>query len=132
MFSHQDTVTIRFEDADPAGVVFYPRAIALAHAAVENLIRCSPLGWEAWFASPTHAAPLRRAEADFFHPMHPGETFQTRAAVEKLGNTSVAFLVEFSDRAGRTTARVRTVHVLIDKRSGEPVPLTGEIRSALA
>ena len=61
MFSHQDTVTIRFEDADPAGVVFYPRAIALAHAAVENLIRCSPLGLEAWFASPTHAAPLRRA-----------------------------------------------------------------------
>jgi acyl-CoA thioesterase FadM len=99
---------------------------------VENLIRCSPLGWEAWFASPTHAAPLRRAEADFFQPMRPGETFQTCAAVEKLGNSSVAFIVEFSDRADRTTARIRTVHVLIDKRSGEPVPLTAEIRSALA
>jgi acyl-CoA thioesterase FadM len=64
--------------------------------------------------------------------MRAGETFTARAVVESTGTTSATFVVEFSDRAGRTTARVRTVHVLIDKLSGEPVPLTGEIRSALA
>ena len=132
MRAHEEAVTIGFADADPAGVVFYPRAIALAHGLVENLIRHSPLGWEAWFASPTHVAPLRHAEADFLRPMKAGEIFTARATVEATGTTSVTFLVEFSDRAGRTTARIRTVHVLIDKRSGEPVPLTGEIRSALA
>ena len=132
MRAHEEAVTIGFADADPAGVVFYPRAIALAHGLVENLIRHSPLGWEAWFASPTHVAPLRHAEADFLRPMKAGEMFTARATVEATGTTSVTFLVEFSDRAGRTTARIRTVHVLIDKRSGEPVPLTGEIRSALA
>jgi len=129
---HEQKITIRFADADPAGVVFYPRAIALAHSVVEDLIRHSPLGWEAWFASPTHAAPLRHAEADFLRPMKPGEIFTARAAVEKLGSTSVTFLVEFLDPAGRIAARIRTVHVLIDKESCTPVPLTGEILSALA
>ena len=69
MLSAQQSIIIRFEDADPAGVVFYPRAIALAHAAVEDLLRRSALGWDAWFASPHYAAPLRRAAADFFLPM---------------------------------------------------------------
>ena len=121
---------IRFADADPAGVIFYPRAVALAHAAVEDLIRHSSLGWEAWFASPSHAAPLRHAEAEFFQPMRPGETFTSVAMVEKLGTTSVSFLVEFNDAQGRTAARIRTVHVLIDKTNGGRMPLTAAIRAA--
>ena len=129
---HEEIVTIRFEDADPAGVIFYPRALALAHAVVENLIRSSPLGWNGWFAAPHQAAPLRRAEADFLQPMKVGEEFAARASVESLGHTSATFLVEFSDRSGRTAARIRTVHVLIDKRTGQPAPLTEEIRAALA
>lgn len=130
MLSLRQSVTIRFEDADPAGVVFYPRALALAHAAVEEMIRCSPLGWAAWFDSPDRAAPLRRAEADFFLPMKPGRAFGIRAEVEGAGRTSVTFLVEFLDGEERTAARIRTVHVLVDKTTGQPVPLTAEMRSA--
>ncbi len=125
-------VFIRFEDADPAGVIFYPRAIALAHAVVEELLCRSPLGWNAWFASPTHAAPIRRAEAEFFHPMRPGEKVTARASVENLGETSVTFVVEFVNAAGNVAARVRTIHVLIDKNNGRPLPLTAEIRAALS
>lgn len=131
MLSARQTIIIRFEDADPAGVVFYPRAIALAHAAVEDLLRRSALGWDAWFASPHYAAPLRRAEADFFLPMKPGQSFEVCASVEKAGTSSVTFLVEFLEAAGNTAARVRTVHVLVDKTSGRPLPLTAEIRAAL-
>lgn len=132
MRTHQESVTIRFDDADPAGVVFYPRALGLAHGVVENLIRRSPLGWESWFASPTHAAPLRHAEADFLLPMRPGQTFQASAAVEKVGDTSVTFVVEFRDKEERTAARIRTTHVLIAKADGRPVPLTAPMREAFA
>jgi acyl-CoA thioesterase FadM len=130
MLSREQATMIRFADADPAGVIFYPREVALAHAAVEDLIRHSSLGWEAWFTSPSHAAPLRHAEAEFFQPMRPGETFTSVAMVEKMGNTSVSFLVEFNDAQGRTAARIRTVHVLIDKTNGGRLPLTAAIRAA--
>lgn len=131
MLSARQSITIRFADADPAGVVFYPRAIALAHAAVEDLLRRSTLGWDAWFASPDYAAPLRRAEADFFLPMKPGQSFAVCASVEKMGTSSVTFLVEFLEAAGNIAARIRTVHVLVEKKTGQPLPLGAEIRSAL-
>ena len=128
---HEEKITIRFADADPAGVVFYPRAIALAHSMVENLIRHSDIGWHAWFASPDRAAPLRHAEADFFLPMRAGEAFTARATVEKIGDTSVTFLVKFANGAGEIAARIRTLHVMIDKATGEPLRITEEVRAAL-
>lgn len=130
MLTGRKQCLIRFADADPAGVVFYPRAIAMAHSAVEDLVRGSSLGWDAWFASPVHAAPLRRAEADFFLPMKPGQKFEIRSRVEKIGDTSVAFVVEFLGEDQRTAARIRTVHVVIDKATGQPAPLTAEMREA--
>ena len=132
MRTHEEAVTIGFADADPAGVVFYPRAIALAHGVVENLIRSSGIGWQTWFASPDHAAPLRHAEADFLLPMRAGEIFTACSSVEKIGDTSVTFLVTFANTAGETAARIRTVHVMIDKTTGQPVRITEDIRAALA
>jgi len=132
MRTFEQNVLIRFEDADPAGVVFYPRAIALAHGVIEEMIRSSSLGWEAWFASLTHAAPVRQAEANFLEPMAAGEKLSAKAQVECLGETSVTFLVEFRNEAQRIAARVRSVHVLIEKATGRPVRLTSAIRNAFA
>jgi acyl-CoA thioesterase FadM len=132
MLRREQSVTIRFDDADPAGVVFYPRALALAHGVVEDMIRASALGWDAWFGSPLHAAPLRRAEADFFHPLRAGQTVTARAGVAEIGATSVTFAVEFATEDGAVAARFRTVHVLIAKDTGRPVPLTDAMRAAFA
>lgn len=130
MRSHVEQVTIPFGDADPAGVIFYPRTLTLAHNAVETLIRHSPLGWEKWFASPAHAAPICHAAADFLRPLAVGETFTLRAVVEEIGETSVSFSADFINAAGQVAARVRTVHVLVDRTSGKPTPITKEIRHA--
>jgi len=127
----ETSVTIRFEDADPAGIVFYPRAIALAHGVVEDLIRTTEVGWHGWFENHGLAAPVRHAEADFLAPMRAGETLRARAWVEKLGETSGTFVVEFLGNEGETRARIRTVHVLVDRATGNPVPMTPEVRKAL-
>ena len=126
--SHAEQVVIPFGDADPAGIVFYPRLIGLAHNAVENLIRSSSLGWSAWFASPNHGAPVRRVEADFLLPMAAGAAFTALAQVEKVGDTSVTFVVEFRGDRGKVAARVRTVHVLVDKATGKPTTLSEAMR----
>jgi len=127
----ETTVTIRFEDADPAGIVFYPRAIALAHGVIEDLIRQTALGWHGWFENHGLAAPVRHAEADFLAPMRAGETLRARAWVEKLGETSGTFVVEFAGAEGGVRARIRTVHVLVDRATNKAAALTPEIREAL-
>ena len=131
MPTYETAVTIRFEDADPAGIVFYPRVIALAHGAVEDLIRQTELGWHGWFENTGLAAPVRHAEADFLAPMRAGEVLRARVEVEKLGETSCTFVVQFTGPQADVRARIRTVHVLIDRKTGEPTPLTPEVRRAL-
>ena len=128
MTTAEEQITVGFGDADAAGILFYPRALALAHGAVENLIRRSPLGWDAWFASPEYAAPIRRAEADFLRPVRAGDIITLRTLVEKAGGTSVTFVVEFVDTSGLVALRVRTVHVLVDKATNRPAPLTAKMR----
>jgi YbgC/YbaW family acyl-CoA thioester hydrolase len=131
MASFETNITIRFEDADPAGIVFYPRAIALAHGVIEDLIRQTELGWHGWFENHGLAAPVRHAEADFFAPMRAGETLKARAWVEKIGETSGTFAVELLGSEGEMRARIRTVHVLVDRNTKQPVALTPEVRRAL-
>ena len=131
MPSYETAVTIRFEDADPAGVVFYPRAIALAHGAVEDLIRQTELGWHGWFENHGLAAPVRHAEADFLQPIRAGEVLRARVWVEKLGRTSSTFVVEFAGPDSGLRARIRTVHVLVERQSGKPTELTPEVLRAL-
>jgi len=131
MAAYETKVIIRFEDADPAGIVFYPRAIALAHSVVEDLIRQTQLGWHGWFENHGLAAPVRHAEADFVQPMRAGETLLARAWVDQLGETSGTFAVEFSGQENDLRARIRTVHVLIDRGTKNPVALTPEVRQAL-
>jgi len=126
--NHSEQVVIPFGDADPAGIVFYPRLIGLAHNAVENLIRDSSLGWSAWFASPDHGAPVRKVEADFLLPMTAGAVFTAHAQVETVGETSVTFVVEFRSDRHEVAARVRTVHVLVDKATGKPTALSEAMR----
>ncbi len=128
--SHEKSVTLGFGDCDPASVIFYPRAFALAHAAVEELLS-AVFSWDRWFASPIHACPVRHAEASFFLPMKPGEVFKITAATEKLGSSSLTFIVDFINAAGRTAASVRTVHVLVDKQSGRPAAIPREILAGL-
>lgn len=124
-------VVVRFEDADPAGIVFYPRAIALAHGVLEDLIRHTRIGWHGWFDHHGLAAPVRHAEADFLAPMRAGEALRARAWVETLGDTSGTFMVEFAGAEGGVRARIRTVHVLVDRATNKPAVLTPEIREAL-
>lgn len=131
MLSHEQSVMIRFGDADAAGVVFYPRALELAHGVVEEMIRGSALGWAGWFASPEHAAPLRHAEADFLRPMAAGKLFTARARVDRIGESSVTFVVDFLGDSGETAASVTTTHVLVAKGTGQPVSLGPELRRAL-
>lgn len=131
MAAYETSVTIRFEDADPAGIVFYPRAIALAHGVVEDLISQTALGWHGWFENHGLAAPVRHTEADFLAPMRAGEALRARAWVDRFGETSATFAVEFAGQDGETRARIRTVHVLVDRTSQKPVALSPEVREAL-
>ncbi len=125
------TLTAGFGDADPAGIVFYPQAIAMAHRLVEEFTRQTGPGWAGWFAHPAWAVPVRRVEAEFQSPLLPGAAFDATLQVKRLGATSVTLLVEFHAAFSQPAVLVTSVHVFVDRATGRPMAVPPEWRAAL-
>lgn len=111
---------IRFEEVDPAGILFFAKAFHLAHEALEVLLTSSPQGWDYWFNNPEWAVPIRSAQSEYYSPVHAGKTYLTRLSVEQPNDSSLNFQFELfntdSDNK-RSLLQVRTTHVFVDKKT---------------
>ncbi len=65
--------TIRFQDTDAAGVVYFANALAMCHEAYEASIAASGINLKLFFSNQEAAIPIVRASVDFFHPMFCGD-----------------------------------------------------------
>ncbi|MEO5368077.1 MAG: acyl-CoA thioesterase [Magnetococcus sp. WYHC-3] len=125
----EQTVTIAFHQADPAGVLFFARLFDLAHDAYEAWMRQwgHPLNLE-------RPLPLVHAEADYLRPMRFGDRLRLQLTVVEVGRSrfvlECCFLGTVGDDVMR--ARVRTVHVAVDPVSGAAMALDAELRDFLA
>jgi len=129
-FEHQRRV--RFQDTDPAGIVFFANIFVYCHEAFEELLRAVGMPLETIIASREQVLPLAHAEADFKKPFRVGVLVTTRVTVAEIGDRSVRFQYDMADEKGETLARVTTVHVAVDPASGRSMPLSLRLREALA
>ena len=122
---------IRFQDADPAGIVFFGHVLGFCHEAYEELLRAEGLPLEHLLADGKAGYPLRHAEVDFLSPMRIGMLVKFEVVVARVGTSS--FRVEFTlrDQAGVELARAATVHVTVDRVAMKPVPIPDNLRAAL-
>ena len=129
------TVTIRFDEADARGVLFYGRVQALAHRVFEDFVVSELVGaWEDWFESAAFVAPIKHAEATFHRPMRPGHQYDVELAVAKVGESSFEVRTTFVDRAGATPvlcAEARIVKAFADPATWTKMPIPSAIRARL-
>lgn len=122
---------IRFQHCDPAGIVFYPRYVEMINATVED-----------WFAAVVGipfaeihvtrnvAIPAVALSVDFSAPSRLGEVLTFGLAVERLGTSSVALVINAScDGAPRLAAKLTLV--FIDKTDMRPRPWPQDFRLAM-
>lgn len=67
------TRTIRFQDTDAAGVVYFANVLAMCHEAYEASLAASGINLQSFFQNPTVAIPIVHASVDFFRPMFCGD-----------------------------------------------------------
>jgi 1,4-dihydroxy-2-naphthoyl-CoA hydrolase len=67
------TRTIRFQDTDAAGVVYFANVLAMCHEAYEESLAASGINLQSFFQNPTVAIPIVHASVDFFRPMFCGD-----------------------------------------------------------
>jgi len=81
--------TIRFSDADPAGIAFYPRIFDHLHEAFEDFFdNCSGTTYAKVLGEERIGFPAVHATAEFLKPLRHGDVIDVEITVVELGQTS--------------------------------------------
>jgi len=129
------TITIRFEEADARGVLFYGRLQALAHHVWEDFVVAELVDrWEDWFESREFVAPIKHAEATYHRPLRPGHQYVAELTIGKVGESSLEVVTRFLDESGPEPvlcAETRVVIVLADPIAWKKIPIPAGVRERL-
>jgi 1,4-dihydroxy-2-naphthoyl-CoA hydrolase len=118
--------TARLADTDAAGVVFFPRILAICHEAYEEALAAGGVKLEDLLGGNGVVVPIAKSTAEFLRPIRCGDKLRVSVVAEPLSENSFAlnFEVVKLGAVEKTAARVRTEHVCTApaKRARAPLP----------
>jgi len=105
--------TVRFQDTDAAGVVYFANILIICHEAYEVSLAASGINLKSFFTNPSVAFPIVHANVDFLRPMYCGDNFIINLLAEKIGLDKFEITYEMIiDEV--TVAKAITRHICID------------------
>ena len=122
------TRRIKFDEGDPAKIVFFAHVLTMAHETFEEFIVAAGWPWERWFSPTAYYVPIRHVECDYKAPFVPGQNYQVEAVVARMGETS--FQMQYTFRQGSVVhAVVKMAHAFIDKNGGGKMRVPDDVRA---
>ncbi|MGL5921903.1 acyl-CoA thioesterase [Chroococcidiopsis sp.] len=121
------TRTIRFQDTDAAGVVYFASVLSICHEAYEESLAASGINIQAFFSKSSVAIPIVHASADFFRPMFCGDKVLIDLTPKYMGDDYFEVTYKMVDAGDREVAKVLTEHVCIDPESRTRQQVPSEI-----
>ena len=110
--------TVRFQDTDAAGVVYFANVLAMCHEAYEASLAATDIDLKKFFSNPAIAIPIVHAEVDFFRPMFCGDSLSIHLTPQLL--TAQEFRIDYQIFAqpsrDRPVSQAATRHVCIDPK----------------
>lgn len=122
---------VKLNDTDAAGILFFANYFRIAHTAYEAFMKSIGCGLDHIIRKSNYLLPIVHAETDYKRGLHLGDEF-TISLKAQIGQTSFTLSYLFTDAHGNVAAKLRTVHVSVDKKTGEKIHLPEEIRKGLA
>jgi YbgC/YbaW family acyl-CoA thioester hydrolase len=130
MAAFERPLRVHFHQGDPAGVLFYGRVFELIEVAYEDMCRAAGVDIDALMHQHLYTTPVARVEVDYFQPIRVGEEVTVRAAVERVGTSSITMHYTLLGAEGDLRAEARVVHVLVDARTWNAVTVPEDVRAA--
>lgn len=130
MFTHQ--TTIRLHHTDAAGLLFFAEQFKLAHDAYESFMESIGYPFAPLLRTSQYLLPIVHAEADFGAALNTGDKIAIQVTAERIGDTSFTLDYKLLRNGSEPVGSVKTVHVLIDKRTGQTLTLLPDLRTKLA
>lgn len=130
--SFSTRIKVRFGDADPAGLVYYPVIFHYFHIALEEYFadRCG-ITYDKLIAGEGLGFPTVNAQTEFFIPLVYGDEVDVEVDVSKVGTSSATF--EYAARRasdGTLCSSSTQVHVCMNLDTRRAVPIPDKYRQA--
>lgn len=120
--------TIRFQDTDAAGVVYFANVLAICHEAYEESLAASGINLKSFFSNPSVAIPIVHASVDFYRPMFCGDRAVIHLKTEQLTESKFDTVYQiFPADSEQVIAKAITKHVCIDPVNRTKTHLPDEI-----
>jgi 4-hydroxybenzoyl-CoA thioesterase len=126
------TIPVRFEDCDPAGIIFYPRFFALVNRLVEDWFG-DELGqsFRGLHVEQRKGVPTVQFACDFKAPVRLGDALEMRLRVAHLGVSSCQLFIE-ARCVDALAAQFEQTIVYTDLASMKSEPWPGDLRAAIS
>ncbi|GAB4374738.1 MAG: thioesterase family protein [Elainellaceae cyanobacterium] len=125
--------TIRFQDTDAAGVVYFANVLSICHEAYEASLAAADINLKEFFGGGAIAVPIVHAQVDFWQPMFCGESYRVQVVPTLLTDSKfeISYAVSSSANADKPTSQALTRHVCIDTKTRTRVTFPANLKAWL-
>jgi 1,4-dihydroxy-2-naphthoyl-CoA hydrolase len=120
--------TIRFQDTDSAGVVYFANTLAMCHEAYEESLMASGIQVQKFFSDRAIALPIVRATVDYFRPAFCGDRheIQVNPVLQSENKFEIHYEIREAGNSAQLFSQALTHHVCINpvSRQRQPLPQT--------
>ncbi len=111
--------TVRFQDTDAAGVVYFANILSMCHEAYEASLATSGINLKSFFNNPEAAIPIVHASVDLLRPMFCGDNLLIHLTPQQLGENKfeIDYQIIAASSSQQQLAKAITLHVCIDPRT---------------
>lgn len=113
------TRSIRFQDTDAAGVVYFANLLAICHEAYEDSLMVAGIDVRDFFRQGETIVPIVHASVDFFQPLHCGDRISIQLSVSqsKPSDFEIAYEIYLENNTNQLVSKAKTKHVCIDTQT---------------
>ena len=122
---------VRFDDCDPAGIVFYPRYFCMINAVIEDWWLHMGLPWQDLIAKRRVVTPVSHLDTVFLRPSMLGEVLRFQLDVEALGRSSFRLRHSVMGPDGLERLQLRQRMVCVSMDGHQPMAWPADIKAML-
>jgi YbgC/YbaW family acyl-CoA thioester hydrolase len=123
--------SVRFQDVDAGGVLFFGRIYDYCHHAYEEFWGAEGVDRARFFAGADYLVPIAHSEADYRRPIRHGDSIDVRIDVTRVGRASFTLRYHVTGPDGELRVEASTVHAFVDRGTMRPIPIPDPLRAIL-
>ncbi|MBW8015146.1 MAG: acyl-CoA thioesterase [Planctomycetes bacterium] len=124
---HTYETTLRLHQTDSAGIAFYGSVFLIIHECYESFFDIAAILNEG-----KYLVPIVHAEADYRAMMVLSDRITVEMGLADTGRSSYTLAYRLTNQRGEVVAEAKTVHSVVDRKSGKSIEMPDSIRDRFA